>query len=168
MSFNTYYRDELAYLRDVGAMFARANPRLSTYLGRQATDPDVERLLEGFAFLVGRLRQRLDAEMPEVVMSLLQLVWPHYLRPVPPITTIRFAFAENASGLSIPVPRNTEVQTKPVDGEPIVFRTSYDLTVLPFAVSHAELANRQSTSRLSLTFRKSDLAASLASLLQTN
>jgi len=154
MSFNTYYRDELSYLRDVGAMFARANPRLSTYLGRQATDPDVERLLEGFAFLVGRLRQRLDAEMPEVVLSLLQLVWPHYLRPVPPITTIRFAFAENGSGLSIPVPRGTEVQSKPIDGEPVAFRTSYDLTVLPFAVSHAELANRQSTSRLSLTFRR--------------
>jgi type VI secretion system protein ImpG len=154
MSFNTYYRDELSYLRDVGALFARANPRLSSYLGRQATDPDVERLLEGFAFLVGRLRQRLDAEMPEVVLSLLQLVWPHYLRPTPPMTTIRFAFADNAGGLSIPVPRGTEVQSRPVDGEPVVFRTSYDVTVLPFLVDGVDLVNRQSTSRLSLTFRR--------------
>ncbi len=31
----------------------------------EATDPDVERLLEGFAFSVARLRQKLDDEMPE-------------------------------------------------------------------------------------------------------
>jgi type VI secretion system protein ImpG len=154
MSVNTYYRDELAYLRDMGALFAKANPRLTAFLGKEASDPDVERLLEGFAFLVGRLRQRLDAEMPELVLSLLQLVWPHYLRPVAPITTVRFGFAEGANGLSIPVPRNTEVQTRAIDGESVGFRTSYDLTVLPFVVSHAELASRQSSARLTLTFKR--------------
>jgi len=154
MSVNTYYRDELSYLRDMGALFAKANPRLSAHLGKEASDPDVERLLEGFAFIVGRLRQRLDAEMPELVLSLLQLVWPHYLRPVAPITTVRFAFAENTGGLSIPVPKNTEVQTRPLDGEAVVFRTSYDVTVLPFAVAGAEIANRQSSSRLTLSFNR--------------
>jgi type VI secretion system protein ImpG len=154
MTGNNYYRDELSYLRDMGALFAQANPRLSAYLGKQATDPDVERLLEGFAFLVGRLRQRLDAEMPELVLSLLQLVWPHYLRPVAPMTTIQFRFADGAGGLSIPVPRQTEVQTRAVEGEAVGFRTSYDLKVLPFTVSQAELANRQSSSKLTLTFSR--------------
>src|SRR5690349_3063517 len=107
MAINTYYRDELAYLREMGNLFARANPRLARHLGQEATDPDVERLLEGMAFLVGRLRQRLDAEMPELALSLLQLVWPHYLRPVAPITMIKFGFTEGASGLSIDVPRGT-------------------------------------------------------------
>jgi hypothetical protein len=64
MSVNSYYRDELSYLKELGAEFAKANPRLSKYLADDPTDPDVERLMEGFAFLVGRLRQRLDAEMP--------------------------------------------------------------------------------------------------------
>ncbi|MDU3889721.1 MAG: type VI secretion system baseplate subunit TssF, partial [Serratia liquefaciens] len=42
---------------------------------------DVERLLEGFAFLTGRLRQKLDDELPELSHSLMHLLWPNYMRP---------------------------------------------------------------------------------------
>ena len=151
MSVNTYYRDELAYLREMGKLFAQANPRLSSYLAKEASDPDVERLLEGFAFLVGRMRQRLDGEMPELAHSLLQLVWPHYLRPVPPVTTLAFRFAEGASAKSIDVPRGTGVQAVTERGEAIEFRTSYDLTVLPLTITEVDLENRKDSCRLTLT-----------------
>lgn len=153
MAINNYYRDELSYLREMGALFAKANPRLARHLGKDATDPDVERLLEGMAFLVGRLRQRLDAEMPELALSLLQLVWPHYLRPVAPITMIRFGFAEGASGTSIDVPRGTRVQSRPIEGETVPFRTSFDLKVVPFEIVSAELENRKNSSRIILSLR---------------
>ena len=154
MSVNTYYRDELTYLREMGDLFARANPRLSRYLAKDASDPDVERLMEGFAFLVGRLRQRLDAEMPELAHSLLQLVWPHYLRPVAPITTVQFGFAEGANAASIRVPRGTTLQTAPLEGETVTFRTSYDLTVLPFEIAAVDLDNFKDSCRLTLTFNR--------------
>lgn len=154
MAINNYYRDELSYLREMGALFAKANPRLARHLGRDSSDPDVERLLEGVAFMVGRLRQRLDAEMPELALSLLQLVWPHYLRPVPPITTIGFRFAEGAAGTSIDVPRGAKVQSRPVEGDAVPFITCYDTTVLPFEVSAAALDNRKNSSRLALTIRR--------------
>lgn len=153
MSVNTYYRDELTYLREMGDLFARANPRLSRHLARDAADPDVERLMEGFAFLVGRLRQRLDAEMPELAHSLLRLVWPHYLRPVAPITTVQFRFAEGANAASIRLPRGTTVQTPPIEGEAVPFRTSYDLTVLPFEIAAVDLDNFRDSCRLTLTFK---------------
>ena len=85
MAFNRYYEDELAYLRDLGDLFAHENPTLAGFLSREASDPDVERLLEGFAFLTARLRQKLDDELPEAVHGLMEIVWPHYLRPVPPV-----------------------------------------------------------------------------------
>ncbi len=66
MSLNKYYQDELAYLRELGAEFANENPNLASFLSRESSDPDVERLLEGFAFLTGRLRQKLDDELPEL------------------------------------------------------------------------------------------------------
>ncbi|MFS8113858.1 type VI secretion system baseplate subunit TssF [Rhizobium jaguaris] len=154
MSVNSYYRDELSYLREMGSLFAKANPRLSAYLAKEASDPDVERLLEGFSFLVGRLRQRLDAEMPELALTLLQLVWPHYLRPVPPITTVQFRFAEGASGASMKVPRGTQLQTKPLGGETVVFSTSYDLSVLPLDITGVDLDNRKNTARLTLNFER--------------
>lgn len=154
MSINNYYRDELSYLREMGNLFAKANPRLSRYLAREASDPDVERLMEGFAFLVGRLRQRLDAEMPELSLSLLQLIWPHYLRPVPPMTMVQFRFAEGASGDSIEVPRGTYVQSAPVDGAAVPFATSYGMSVLPLEVASVDLDNRKNSSQLTMGFKR--------------
>jgi type VI secretion system protein ImpG len=48
------YSDELSHLREVGAEFAREFPKIAARLGvegMEVTDPYVERLLEGFAFL---------------------------------------------------------------------------------------------------------------------
>lgn len=163
MSVNSYYRDELGYLKELGAEFAKANPRLSKYLADDPSDPDVERLMEGFAFLVGRLRQRLDAEMPEVAHSLLKLIWPHYLRPVPPITTIKFRHAPDVSDLSIRVPKGTTVKTAPLDGEAAPFRTSYDLNVLPLEVSEVLLDNRKDSASLTVSISKT-AGAGLAAL----
>lgn len=154
MSVNSYYRDELNYLREMGRHFAKANPRLSKYLAEEASDPDVERLLEGFAFLVGRLRQRLDAEMPEVSHSLLKLIWPHYLRPVAPITTVQFRYAPGTNEPFIAVPKGTRVQTSALDGHAVQFRTSFDLMVQPLEVSSVELENRKDSSKLSVTIKR--------------
>ncbi|MFN8548927.1 MAG: type VI secretion system baseplate subunit TssF [Candidatus Eisenbacteria bacterium] len=49
--FNRYYQDEVLYLRELGAEFARAHPTAAHFLASPGSDPDVERLLEGFAFL---------------------------------------------------------------------------------------------------------------------
>ena len=48
MSFDRYYREELSYLRELGAEFAGRNASLAPFLARESFDPDVERLLEGF------------------------------------------------------------------------------------------------------------------------
>ena len=78
MPLQNYFLDELSYLRDLGDEFARENPNLVSFLSRQSNDPDVERLLEAFAFLSGRLRQKLDDELPELAHSLIQVLWlPH-------------------------------------------------------------------------------------------
>jgi type VI secretion system protein ImpG len=169
MSVNAYYRDELTYLKETAELFAKSNPKLSRFLDRSASDPDVERLMEGFAFLVGRLRQRLDAEMPELTNSLLRLIWPHCLRPVPPITTVQFGFAPGTTNSHIDVPRGTRVQSEPVGGQAVTFSTSYDLTVLPFEIAAVELENRIDSCVLNLRIKRicgSDLRALASAPLQ--
>jgi len=153
MAFNRYYEDELAYLRDLGDLFARENPKLAGFLSREATDPDVERLLEGFAFLTARLRQKLDDELPEAVHGLIDLVWPHYLRPVPPMTVIAFDQAGGGGPATIAVPRGTMVRSRPIDGTSCSFATRYAVDVLPFTVADAELENRTTSSRLTITLQ---------------
>ena len=56
--FNKYYQDELTYLRELGKEFAAAYPAIAPLLAERGADPDVERLLEGVAFLTGRIRQK--------------------------------------------------------------------------------------------------------------
>ena len=69
MSFNHYYQSELTALRQLGRRFAERSPALAPFLGEAGRDPDVERLLEGFAFLTGRLRQKLQDAHAPVVLS---------------------------------------------------------------------------------------------------
>jgi type VI secretion system protein ImpG len=90
VSFNHYYQSELTALRQLGRRFAERSPALAPFLGQAGRDPDVERLLEGFAFLTGRLRQKLDDELPELSHSLMQLLWPNYMRPLPAFSILQF------------------------------------------------------------------------------
>lgn len=88
---NNHYQSELNHLRRLADEFARNNPALAPLLGvDSANDPDVERLLEGVAFLTGMVRQRLDDEFPEFIQELAQLLYPHYLQPLPCLTLLQF------------------------------------------------------------------------------
>ena len=133
MSFNRYYQEELLALRELGKEFARRNPALAPFLDTPGRDPDVERILEGFAFLAGRLRQKLDDELPEITHSLFSLLWPNYLRPIPAASVIRYTPGENISG-AVTIPRGTEVESVEVGGLRCRFRTVYETEILPLRI----------------------------------
>ncbi|MEZ6186370.1 MAG: type VI secretion system baseplate subunit TssF [Planctomycetota bacterium] len=155
MSFNTYYQDELAYLRDMGREFAERFPKRGGFLAEPGTDPDVERLLEGFAFLTGRVRQKLDDELPEFTHAMLELFWPHYLRPLPSFTVIQFAPTSKALDKVIPVPRDTELGAGDVDGTSCRFRTTSALDAVPVEVDDVEVGPSNSPYvRLNLKLKK--------------
>lgn len=87
---NRYYQSELGRLRQLADEFSHANPALAPLLGADAaSDPDVERLLEGVAFLTGMVHQRLDDDFSEFVQPLAQLLYPHYLQPLPCMTLVQ-------------------------------------------------------------------------------
>lgn len=131
---NRYYEDELVRLRELAAEFARAHPLLAPMLGAPSGDPDVERLLEGVAFLTGLARQKLDEGLPELVQALANLLFPHSLRPVPAATLIAFeprgALRERAV-----IAAGTEIESVPVDGTACRFRTCGELDIEPIALA---------------------------------
>jgi len=137
--FNKYYQEELECLRELGAEFSRANPQAAPFLAERGADPDVERLLEGFAFLTGRLRQKLDDEFPELTQSLLQVLWPHYLRPVPAMSILQFEPLPNRVKAGQTIARGAEVESVPVDGTSCRFRTCFDVHLAPLTVRSADL-----------------------------
>ncbi|MDR5735832.1 type VI secretion system baseplate subunit TssF [Caballeronia sp. LZ025] len=86
-----YYEAEMRYLGEAGTEFARAFPDRARELNIDRLgerDPHVERLFEGFAFLMGRLRHKLDDELPELTEGLVSMLWPHYLRMIPSLAIL--------------------------------------------------------------------------------
>jgi type VI secretion system protein ImpG len=140
-----YYERELSYLRRTGAQFAQRYPKVASRLRLEATksdDPHVERLLEGFAFLTARLHLKLDDDLPAVGEALLDVVYPHYTRPVPSLALVQLELdpEQGKSTTGLRVPRETVLYSKPVGGIPCKFRTCYETTVWPITVAGARWA----------------------------
>lgn len=131
-----YYQDQLNSLRELATEFAEAHPALAPRLSGPSPDPDVERILEGVAFLTGNIRKKLDDEFPELVQSLLQLTYPHYLRPVPSATLIGFKPREILNR-NLNVPAGIYIDSREINGVRCRFRTCYPLRVSPLTITHA-------------------------------
>ncbi|OCA55484.1 type VI secretion system baseplate subunit TssF [Photorhabdus namnaonensis] len=114
MSLEKYFREELDYIRQLGRQAAIEHPHLASFLSEQGSDPDVERLLEGFAFLAGNLRAKIDDEFPELTHGLLHMLWPNYLRPTPSMTIIQYTPNDNAITKATQIPRGTQIKSRPL------------------------------------------------------
>ena len=153
MSTARYFQDELEYLRKSGDEFAAYFPKLTDYLSSRSVDPDVERLLEGFAFLTGRLREKIDDQLPEVTQSLLQLLWPNFLRPVPSMTILRFDPKPGAINELHVIKKGAQVESVPVDDTICKFRTCYDADILPIEISNVQHDVSKEASVIKITVR---------------
>jgi type VI secretion system protein ImpG len=139
-----YYERELLFIRQLAQDFARQYPaaagRLLLETNRSA-DPHVERLIEAFALIAGRIHHKLDDEFPELTDALLGVLYPHYLAPIPSLGIVQFvldpARAQLPKGFRIDV--GARLQTPPVDGLPCRFRTCYPVTLWPVEVTGARL-----------------------------
>src|ERR1700744_4302753 len=89
----TYYERELAFLRHMGAEFGVKYPKIASRLSLEpdkCEDPHVERMIEAFSFLAARVQLKIDDEFPEITESLLNVLYPHYLRPIPSMSVAEF------------------------------------------------------------------------------
>src|SRR5713101_4748044 len=89
----TYYERELTFVRRMAAGFAEKYPKIASRLliePGKSEDPHVERLIESFAFLAARIHLKIDDEFPEITESLLQILYPHYIRPIHSCTIVQF------------------------------------------------------------------------------
>jgi type VI secretion system protein ImpG len=166
-----YYEAEMRYLREAGQEFARAFPDRARALGLDRLgerDPHVERLFEGFAFLMGRLRHKLDDELPEFTEGLVSMLWPHYLRMIPSLSILELQ--PNASALQRheQLPPGLEVLSDPILMEhsrergavECIYRTTQPVDLYPLRLTEAEAYARddgRSVLRFRLAFEPQSL-----------
>ncbi len=139
--FNRYFQQELANLKELGAEFSRKHPAVAPMLSGLSADPDVERLLEGVAFLTAMLRQKLDDDFPEIIHELFQLIWPHFLRPIPATSIVAFT-PKAALKQAVRVKRGTLLASVPVEGTSCLFKTCYDVEVQPLGLEAANVEDK--------------------------
>lgn len=139
-----YYERELLQVRQAAQDFARQYPaaagRLQLDRGN-SVDPHVERLIESFALLAGRIHHKLDDEFPELIDSLLGTLYPHFLTVIPSMAIAQFVPDANRTSLveGFTLPRGTMLRTPPVDELPCHYHTSYPVTLWPVTLDEAQL-----------------------------
>lgn len=138
------YVNELAYLRNAGDEFARTHPKLARRLelGREGSaDPQVQRLIESFAFLTARIQREIEADFPLIPAALLGALYPHLTAPTPSLAIARFDTdpEHSRATMGIEVPRETQLFATAGDGLTCRFRTCYPVTLWPIAVNAVEM-----------------------------
>ncbi|HEY4126530.1 MAG TPA: type VI secretion system baseplate subunit TssF [Gammaproteobacteria bacterium] len=153
-----YYQQELGALRELAKEFAAAHPALASRLTGPSPDPDVERILEGVAFLTGSVREKLDDDFPELAQTLTQLIYPHYLKPLPATTIVEFRPKDTLRRNAV-IPTGTYVDSSEVQGTHCRFRTCFDVRISPLSLVQAQLLERPGGRRaIDLTLQLNGLA----------
>ncbi|MBC2862892.1 type VI secretion system baseplate subunit TssF [Klebsiella pneumoniae] len=159
-----YFDAEMRYLREAAKAFAQAHPDRAAMLDLDKAgtpDPYVERLFEGFAFSVGRLREKIDDDLPELTEGLVSMLWPHYLRTIPSLSIVVLTPTLPAMKMAETVPAGFEISSRPLGPKNTVcrYRTTRDLTLNPLAIEEAVMtAEPDGRSALRLRFACSELA----------
>ena len=139
-----YYERELLFIRQLAQEFAKQYPAAAGRLmlePNRSTDPHVERLIEAFALLAGRVHHKIDDEFPELTDALLGVLYPHYLAPIPSMAVVQFQLDPDRGALpnGFLIDRGSRVRTPPVDGLSCRFRTAYPTTLWPVELLDARL-----------------------------
>ena len=138
-----YYEEELRYLYESGKEFAKAYPDRAQFLNIDAVgdrDPYVERLFEGFAFLAARIREKIDDSFPELTESLINLMWPNFLKEIPAVAVVQFAPRAGLLQETRVLPRGSEILSNPVGPEHAIcrFTTTADVRLAPITLDSIE------------------------------
>jgi type VI secretion system protein ImpG len=146
-----YYERELLFVRKMASEFAERYPDRAAALKltpNGCEDPHVERMIEAFALIAGRIQRKIDDEFPEITQALLDVLYPHLLRPVPSMAIAQFEVdpEQGKSSSGSVIPRGAIAYSEPVGGVQCQFRTTYPARLWPIHVATASFSRAASVS----------------------
>jgi len=154
-----YYEAELRLLHDSALDFAKAYPEQAGMLNLSEVkdrDPYIERLLEGMAFLTAQIRQHIDDDIPEISETLLNQLWPHFLRPYPSASIVNFTPRIGQIQQTQQIDKGTILLTSPVGDERVIcrFRSTADVKLNPLRIIKMDMNEPASGgTSINLTFQ---------------
>lgn len=156
MDFDEIYLQELDRLRTLGQEFAKEQPMVASYLSGESGDPDVERLMQGFAFLTAMVRRKLDDEVPEFIGDVASLVGTDISGPLPAVSVLKLdALGKIPNGMEIK--EGSEFASQPVDGTSCIFSTAWPITVQPIRLNSCSIEAFGTSGRITLNLQLENL-----------
>lgn len=136
-----YYHKEIDELSRAREIFVRRFPKLAPFLSHDSKDPEIERLIENFAILTSKLHRELDQNIPVIAESLINIVSPNYTAPIPSFCLQEFTLSDHSKHNKLVIPKGHIVQSEPVNGTNLIFKTVYDVYLYPLKI-HDVLTQR--------------------------
>jgi type VI secretion system protein ImpG len=140
-----YYEEELGLFGQFAREFRARYPKPAGELhlsGDSYEDPGVARLIQSVALMSARIKKRLDDDYPKFTESLLESLYPHYLRPMPSYSVAQVGYrgeAEVPDGAST-LARGSVLRTGAEHDKVCLFRTVYEVALAPLTVSGLRFA----------------------------
>ncbi len=143
-SLVSWYERELSLLWHGGKQFAKKNPALARELGLsidRVDDPHVSRLVESFALLTARLSRQLSDESSGISSSLLEILYPLCLQPLPSASLFRIAPSRDQSSVAV-LPRGTRFRAYLDEDRFCQFQSTRNLELCPFDITSSQIESR--------------------------
>ncbi|MWP62721.1 type VI secretion system baseplate subunit TssF [Gilliamella sp. Pas-s25] len=144
------FHDEIVFVRDIAHDFAKVYPQLLQFIIEDEKDPDVERLIEGLAYITSQLKLKLKYDLPELIQSFLVLLWPSYLKPIPSLTILEASIHDKTKNAMLR--RGNEIQYQATGAVPYTFQTCRDLLVTPLVIQDLQLSHQLQQDSLIIDF----------------
>lgn len=140
-----FFARELHALREDTAAFAQAHPAAASALALnkgRSSDPQVELLLQSFAYLTGRLHYQMEAGQAALPNTLMDVLYPHLSAPVPSMLVAKID-APQAKGTLLERGRQMYATVNNEAGQPVNcrFRTSFDTELWPLLITDIKLSS---------------------------
>lgn len=136
-----HYEYEVGLLLRGITEFARRYPKIGARLGiaNGQGDLHVDRMVQTFALLAARVDAKLEDTYPEFTESLLEVLYPQYLRTTPACAIAQFDPSDLFGQLTTPLamPRGTLLDA---NAAPCRFQTTYDVKLSPLRIHTARYA----------------------------
>ncbi len=150
MDLKDYFRDELAYIKELAQESSNNSSIFHDFLTSFDNENDIEYLFEHFAFLMAKLHQNIDDAFPEITQNLLSRVWPTPIRPIPSTSILQFMpKSADIHHLS----KGSEVKSQAVQSENCIYHTVRDKTIIPLEVKSCNLVNTPNGCKISLKIK---------------
>lgn len=147
-----YYEEELSAFKKESAAFAKLYPEMAAHLcllAGKSWDPEIQALIETFAFYTARIRYRFEQDSRQMARSMMQLLCPEYLQPHPAYAIVEMQPKPSlATAQKLPP---SSIFSKEFQGQQVLFQAAYATTLLPLKLTRLNYAREVNRAKACLT-----------------